>query len=211
MRLNRRSILWVLGSAALSAAAALTLAGQGPFGRLVAGTDPSLPRLKGEMGDFSYFTTPKPVPPIGFVDAEGKALALDDFKGRVVLVNFWATWCVPCVREMPSLDRLEARLGSKDFTVLDLSLDRQGKDAIGPYFAENKLSHLGIYIDPQGAAFHAWQGQGVPTSFLIGRDGRALGVMIGPADWDSPPALKLIEYFVGGRNSVRVEETTLTN
>jgi thiol-disulfide isomerase/thioredoxin len=155
-----------------------------------------LTRLADALGDFSYFTPPKPVPPILFLDGSGRTLSLADFKGRVVLVNFWATWCGPCVEEMPSLDRLQAKLGGSAFTVLDLSIDRQGKDAVLPFFAVNKLTHLKVYLDPKAASFHVLQGQGVPTSFLIGGDGRARAMVVGPADWDSPAALAIVQHAI---------------
>ena len=181
-------------------AAFLALGGLGPNGLKSATADETKPRLTGEMGDFIYFAAPKPVPPIGFTDAAGKSLSLADFKGKVVLVNFWATWCAPCVREMPSLDRLQAKLGGKDFTVVDISLDRQGREAVEPYFAQNDLTHLGIYLDPKSEAFHTWSGRGVPTSFLVGRDGRSLGVLLGAAQWDSIAAVKLIQSAIGEGN-----------
>ncbi|MFI4988221.1 MAG: TlpA family protein disulfide reductase [Alphaproteobacteria bacterium] len=209
--LGKRFILSLLAAAALGSAAlalvALAPASSGPAGVGAAATGAPPPPLKGEMGDFSYFTAPRPVPPIDFQDARGTALTLADFKGRVVLVNFWATWCAPCVREMPSLDRLEATLGGKDFVVLDLSLDRQGAAAVEPYFAENKLTHLGIYLDPRGQSFRAWQGQGVPTSFVIGRDGLARGVLLGAANWDSLDAVKLIEHFIAEGRAAKPRET----
>jgi thiol-disulfide isomerase/thioredoxin len=155
-----------------------------------------LSRLAAALGDFSYFTPPKPVPPIRFVDGSGRTLTLADFKGRVVLVNFWATWCGPCVEEMPSLDRLQAKLGGTNFTVLDLSIDRQGKDAVKPFFAANKLTHLKVYLDPKAAAFHTLEGEGVPTSFLIGADGKARVTVVGPADWDSPAALAIVQHAI---------------
>lgn len=207
---NGRSILAALlvaAAAALAVSLAAPNGGRGPFGLASASGDGSLPVLKGEMGDFSYFDGPKPVPPISFEDGQGKTLSLADFKGRVVLVNFWATWCAPCLREMPSLDRLQAALGGSDFIVLDLSLDRQGKAAVEPYFRDNKLVHLGIYIDREGKGFHAWQGSGVPTSFIIGRDGLARGVLIGPAQWDSPAAVKLIRHFISEGRARKIEET----
>jgi len=204
---NGRSILAALLAAALAAVLAAPDGGRGPFGLAIASGDGSLPVLKGEMGDFSYFDGPKPVPPISFEDGQGKALSLADFKGRVVLVNFWATWCAPCKSEMPSLDRLQAALGGSDFIVLDLSLDRQGKAAIEPYFRDNKLAHLGIYIDREGKGFHAWQGSGVPTSFIIGRDGRARGMLLGAADWDSPAAVELIRHFIAEGRAHKLEET----
>lgn len=206
---NGRSILAALlaAAAALAVSLAAPNAGRGPFGLASAAGDGSLPVLKGEMGDFSYFAGPKPVPPISFEDGQGKTLTLADFRGRVVLVNFWATWCAPCKSEMPSLDRLEAALGGSDFIVLDLSLDRLGKAAIEPYFRDNKLAHLGIYIDREGKGFRAWQGSGVPTSFIIGRDGLARGVLLGAADWDSPAAIKLIRHFIAEGRAQKIEET----
>jgi thiol-disulfide isomerase/thioredoxin len=206
---NGRSIIAALlvAAAALAAFLAVLNAGRGPFGLASAAGDGSLPVLKGEMGDFSYFAGPKPVPPISFEDGQGKTLNLADFKGRVVLVNFWATWCAPCKSEMPSLDRLEAALGGSDFIVLDISLDRQGRAAVEPYFRDNELAHLGIYIDREGKGFRAWQGSGVPTSFIIGRDGLARGVLIGAADWDSPAAIKLIRHFISEGRAQKIEET----
>jgi len=167
----------------------------------------ALPLLKGELGDFSYFDGPKPVPPLAFEDGAGRQLSLASFKGRVVLVNFWATWCAPCVSEMPSLDRLEATLGGKDFAVLDISLDRQGSAAVDPYFKAHALAHLGVYLDPDGTGFHAWHGSAVPTSFLIDREGRALGMLLGPAEWDSPQALELIRHFIAEGAAPKSEET----
>lgn len=199
MRLGKRPILRALESRAvrLAAVVVLAFADLGSAGLSSASANDALPPLKGEMGDFNYFASPRPVPAISFQDGSGKTLTLEDFKGRVVLVNFWATWCGPCLSEMPSLDRLQAKLDGRDFTVLDLSLDRQGKAVVEPYFAQNKLSHLGIYLDPKSQAFYAFRGTGVPTSFLIGREGLARGMLIGPAEWDSPAAIEFVEQFIG--------------
>ena len=182
-------------AALASAALALSVVPASPLSPAQAAST-ALPLLKGELGDFSYFDGPKPVPPLSFEDGQGHALSLASFKGRVVLVNFWATWCAPCLREMPSLDRLEAALGGKDFIVVDISLDRQGAAAVGPYFKEHELTHLGVYLDPKGAGFHAWNGSAVPTSFVIDREGRGRGLLLGPAQWDSPEALALIRHFI---------------
>ncbi len=203
IRLAGRSILSLFAAAVLGGGA-LSLAAPAPAALAAAAQHPA---FKGEMGDFSYFAGAKPVPPIAFKDADGKSLSLADFKGRVVLVNFWATWCAPCRGEMTSLDRLEGQLGGKDFIVVDISLDRQGKAAVAPFLMENDLTHLGIYLDPEGESFRAWQGQGVPTSFVIGRDGLARGVMLGPAQWDSPAALELIKYFIAEGKAGEVHET----
>ena len=199
MRFGKRSILWALGAGTVGLLVALGLAivWLGGADVPLVAARPVPPLLKGEMGEFSHFAAPRPVPPISFLDGAGHRHRLDDFRGRLVLVNFWATWCTPCLREMASLDRLQAALGGADFTVLAISLDREGKEAVGRYLADHKLGHLGIYLDPEGEAFRAWDGRGVPTSFLIGRDGRALGVLLGPARWDAPEAIKLIRYHMG--------------
>jgi len=186
-------IISAFGGAAL-VALAIGAAGLGSMRHAIA-TDSSAPVFRGELGEFSRFAAPRPVPPISFEDGDGRTLSLADFKGKVVLVNFWATWCAPCVREMPSLDRVEARLGGPDFAVLDLSLDRGGKGAVESYFAENKLGHLKIYLDGARGAFQAWHGEALPTSFIIGRDGLARGVILGPADWDSDDAIRLIRFY----------------
>ncbi|HYB08243.1 MAG TPA: TlpA disulfide reductase family protein [Alphaproteobacteria bacterium] len=221
MKIDRKAIppIWrpkallFAGLMALAAvpAAFLALAWLDGLGPKAAFADETKPALVGEMGDFIYFASPKPVPPITFSDGTGKTLSLADFKGQVVLVNFWATWCAPCVREMPSLDRLQARFGGKDFTVVDIALDRQGKDAVEPYFARNGLDHLGIYLDPKGESFRAWSGRGVPTSFLIGRDGLSRGVLVGGALWDSVAAVKLIQHAIGeGRDQDANQKQTTT-
>jgi thiol-disulfide isomerase/thioredoxin len=206
----KASILAGLLALALVPAVFLALEGPRGLGLKPAAADETKPTLVGEMGDFIYFATPKPVPPISFADGAGRALSLADFKGQVVLVNFWATWCAPCVREMPSLDRLQARLGGKDFAVIDIALDRQGKEAVAPYFARNGLDHLGIYLDPKGESFRAWSGRGVPTSFLIGRDGLSRGVLVGAALWDSVAAVKLIQGAIreGKDEGEKAKQTT---
>src|SRR5208282_523162 len=158
---NGRSILAALLAAALAAVLAAPDGGRGPFGLAIASGDGSLPVLKGEMGDFSYFDGHKPVPPISFEHGQGNALRLADFKGKA---------------------------------------------AIEPYFRDNKLAHLGIYIDREGKGFHAWQGSGVPTSFIIGRDGRARGMLLGAADWDSPAAVELIRHFIAEGRAHKLEE-----
>jgi thiol-disulfide isomerase/thioredoxin len=156
----------------------------------------ALPSLEFE---FARRPSPQQVPALAFVDAEGSAKTLADFKGRVVLLNIWATWCVPCRAEMPALDRLQARLGGPDFQVVALSIDRRGLDAVKPFYTELGLGSLGIYLDRSGAAAHALDTVGVPTTLLIDRDGRELGRKLGPAQWDEPEAVGLIRRAIQGR------------
>ena len=153
------------------------------------------PPLAGSVAGFK--PTGRPAPDIAFVTAEGKPATLKDFAGRVVLLNLWATWCAPCVREMPSLDRLQAELGGADFEVVALSSDRSGKAAVEPFFRSHGLSELAIYLDPKSEATRALGARGLPTTLLIDRRGREAGRLEGAAEWDSPEAKALIRSYLG--------------
>src|SRR3954469_3949853 len=103
--------------------------------------------LKGGVARFTLAKEPKPLPELAFSDAEDKPLKLADYKGKTVLLNFWATWCAPCVKEMPSLDRLQAELGKDKFVVLPLSLDGPSRPQVAPFYVDKKLANLGVYFD----------------------------------------------------------------
>jgi thiol-disulfide isomerase/thioredoxin len=163
---------------------------------LASSTAPPKP-LPAEL-DFTPLPTPRAVPALAFVDGEGAPKALADFKGRVVLLNIWATWCVPCRAEMSALDRLQAKLGGPDFQFVALSIDRKGLDVVKPFYAELGLGSLGIYLDRSASAAHALDTVGVPTTLLIDRDGRELGRKLGPAPWDEPDAVALIRRAIEG-------------
>jgi len=146
--------------------------------------------------DLSVFDQPRDVPEIRFKNAEDRELTLADFRGRVVLLNIWATWCVPCRKEMPALDRLQAQLGGEDFLVLPLSIDRAGLSAVKRFYEELGLQKLGIYIDTSGAAPRSLGAPGVPTTLLIDRDGREVARKIGPAEWAGPEMVALIRRLI---------------
>jgi thiol-disulfide isomerase/thioredoxin len=129
---------------------------------------------------------------VSFDDEAGTKKSLADFKGKVVLLNLWATWCLPCRHEMPSLDRLQREMGSDQFEVVALSLDRAGKDAARKFFDEIKVANLKLYIDPTMKAGNGLRAVGMPTTILIGKDGKELGRLPGPAEWDSPAAKALV-------------------
>ena len=148
--------------------------------------------------DLSFLPTPRPVPALAFVDRDDVTKSLADFKGRVVLLNIWATWCVPCRAEMPALDRLQAKLGGPDFEVVPLSIDRKGLNVVKPFYAELGLKSLSIYIDQSGDAAHTLETVGVPTTLLIDRDGHELGRKLGPAEWDQQDAVALIQRAIEG-------------
>jgi thiol-disulfide isomerase/thioredoxin len=157
-----------------------------------------VPAFKGALQSFKHAEPPRPAPGIGFTDTAEKPLSLADFKGKVVLLNYWATWCAPCVEEMPSLERLHSRLGGPDFAVLAISVDRQGLSIVEPFLQRIGLKQLPIYLDRSGASMRAFAVRGLPTTMLIDRDGNDVGRLEGMADWDSPAAEALIRHYIGG-------------
>ncbi|MEW6688023.1 MAG: TlpA disulfide reductase family protein [Pseudomonadota bacterium] len=126
------------------------------------------------------------LPDLRFTDGAGAPRALSDFRGRVVLLNLWATWCTPCREEMPALDRLQAALGGPGFEVVALSLDREGLEIVKRFYKELDLRALRIYVDPNGDALGKLGGMGIPLTMLVDRDGRELWRVLGPRQWDQP-------------------------
>ena len=159
-----------------------------------AGLAADRPPLTGDMKDFVLAEPAKPVPALAFTDLDGKALTLDAFRGKVVVLNLWATWCVPCIKEMPSLQRLSAKLRDKGVAVLALSQDRAGAKVVTPFLEKHALKTLPIYLDTKGAVLKALNGRGLPTTLVIDRDGREVGRLEGDAEWDGPHALALINH-----------------
>ena len=147
---------------------------------------------QGALQGFVVHPQPKLVPEIHFQDREGRSRTLADFRGKVVLLNIWATWCAPCREEMPTLDRLQVELGGPDFEVVALSIDRGGFDAITKFFAEVGVQHLAMYLDSTTVAASTLSAVGLPTSLLIDRDGTEIGRLIGPAKWDAPDMVEFI-------------------
>ncbi|MCW5734802.1 MAG: TlpA family protein disulfide reductase [Enhydrobacter sp.] len=149
--------------------------------------------LKGGVARFTLAKSPKPLPELAFTDAEDKPVSLASYKGKTVLLNFWATWCAPCVKEMPSLDRLQAEMGKERFVVLPLSLDGPSRPKVAPFYADKKLANLGIYFDKGKKVLGALDVSVLPTSILIDAQGRELGRLEGEADWDKPEAVTLVK------------------
>lgn len=140
---------------------------------------------------------PKPVPPLGFADNAGCSLSLADFKGRAVVLNVWATWCVPCRKEMPSLDRLQAKLGRPRFQVIPVSIDKQGAAVVQPFYRELGLRSLGIYLDVSAKAPSSLGIEGVPATLLINADGREIGRKLGALEWDRPDVIDVLRKAFG--------------
>jgi thiol-disulfide isomerase/thioredoxin len=148
----------------------------------------------------SLFEQPRPVPDIRFQDDEGRALTLADFRGRVVLLNVWATWCVPCRQEMPTLDRLEGRLGGDDFVVIALSIDRKGVDAVRDFYRQISVQKLGVYLDLSATGSRSLAVEGVPTTLVIDRQGREVARKMGAAEWDGAEMVSLIQRAIRGQS-----------
>jgi thiol-disulfide isomerase/thioredoxin len=137
-----------------------------------------------------------PVADLAFADGEGRPLKLSDWRGKVTLVNLWATWCAPCRKEMPALAALQSKLGGPDFEVLAISIDRKGAAASAAFLDEAKATALKFYVDPSSKALGALQAIGLPASVLIDRDGREIGRLLGPAEWNAPEAEQLIRAAI---------------
>jgi thiol-disulfide isomerase/thioredoxin len=143
---------------------------------------------------------PRPLLSPPFVDGRERNLKLDDFHGRIVLLNVWATWCVPCREEMPTLDALQARLGGDDFHVLPLSIDRGGLPVIRHFYEEIGIRHLGMYLADSLRAMLAFGVLGLPSTILIDRAGFERGRLVGPAEWNSPEIAAQIQALINERN-----------
>jgi thiol-disulfide isomerase/thioredoxin len=183
----------VSAAAVILAAFAVSPASPPPILMLVAATSPSTASVP---PPFIARQTPRPLPPLRFEDGAGAVMTLADFRGRIVLLNLWATWCGPCRTEMPALDRLQTRMAGPDFTVVPLSIDHRGRDAVERFYRELGLTSLGIYIDRSGEAVYAVEVSGMPTSLLIDREGRELGRVIGSAPWDDAEMVARIKGYL---------------
>jgi thiol-disulfide isomerase/thioredoxin len=162
--------------------------------------DGALP-LAGTVAHFSLSTPRLPAPAVSVGDTDGNTLALpSSLNGQVTLVNFWATWCIPCLKEMPSLDRLQGELGGQDFSVMAVSIDRGGKDTAMPWLERNGIHQLKPYFDPESRAAFAFKATELPVSVLIDREGRVVGRMVGPAEWDAPEAKALIAALIAEKS-----------
>ncbi|MCZ7595771.1 MAG: TlpA family protein disulfide reductase [Hyphomicrobium sp.] len=151
------------------------------------------PLATGAMTTFVFKPQPEALPDIRFLNGDGAEVGLDDFRGKVVLLNVWATWCAPCREEMPALDKLQAELGSDKFQVVALAVDKSGIDGAKKFLSGIKVDKLGAYADPTAKEGTRLKVIGMPTTILIDKEGREIGRLIGPAKWDSADAKRLIE------------------
>jgi len=161
------------------------------------------PLARGQVASLAVSKTPREATPIAFSGPQGEALTLAAFKGRTVLLNLWATWCVPCREEMPSLDRLQAALGGPDFEVVAVNIDTTRLERRQSFLREAGVEKLAFYANPTADVFQilkkAGKVVGLPTTLLIDPEGCEIGVMPGPADWASQDAVKLLSEALGRR------------
>jgi thiol-disulfide isomerase/thioredoxin len=159
------------------------------------------PLVRGEIAALALASHPMPLPELSFATPEGAKASLADFKGRTVLFNLWATWCVPCRLEMPALDRLQGKFGAKDFAVVAVNVDTARLDRPKAFLDEVGAKNLKLYTDDKAAVVQslkqAGKVLGLPTTILIGKDGCELGTLAGPAQWDSEDALALLAAIEG--------------
>lgn len=161
--------------------------------------DTRSPLATGAMSGFQVHVPPRTVPQgITFNRADGVPISLEGFRGRIILVNLWASWCAPCLTELPTLDALQQDLGSSDFEVLAVNIDRKSRlDKAKTLYTDLKIKALAFYNDPTANLNFKLNATGLPTTILIGRDGQELGRLIGDADWDSAEARVLVQHYVG--------------
>ena len=159
------------------------------------------PLARGEVAAVNVAKSPLKVPDLAFQDASGKALSLANWRGRTVLLNLWATWCVPCRKEMPALDALQQKLGSPDFQVVAVNIDTRDPDKPKAFLKELGIDKLAYYADPTAKTFQdlkaIGRAFGMPTTLLVDRQGCEIGTIAGPAEWAGDDAVKLIQAALG--------------
>ncbi|MCW8308041.1 TlpA family protein disulfide reductase [Acidiphilium sp. PA] len=143
---------------------------------------------------------PKPFPELKFLDAAGRHLSLASFHGKFVLLSIWATWYVPCQKEMATLDRLQVKVGGPHFQIVPVSIDTGGLVPVRDFYNRFKIKHLGIYLDPDGSALQTLNLQTIPAAFLIDPNGKAIGLKSGVAVWDSPRMVEFLTHVMSTKS-----------
>jgi thiol-disulfide isomerase/thioredoxin len=198
----------VIGTVLVGAAVGLAgIYGFGRFGR-GSGGDPSCaatvdlarkiaPLAHGEVAAVTMATKGLQLPDLAFDDADGRPRKLSDWRGKTVLVNLWATWCVPCRKEMPALEGLQAKLQGPNFEVVAINIDTRDPEKPKTFLKDAKLTRLGYFYDEKAKVFQdlkaAGRALGMPTSVLVDPKGCEIGTIAGPAEWDSEDAIKLVK------------------
>jgi thiol-disulfide isomerase/thioredoxin len=166
---------------------------------------PQPPILRSDNSQFIFMEPTSPAPSVPLTGLNGAVMDFNQYRGRVVVLNFWATWCLPCATEMPSLDRLSATADPAKLTVIAVAIDQTGAASVAPYIASHHLTHLAVALDPEQriaslSANHnvptslpLW---GLPASFVVNKNGRVMGFITGATNWDSPRARSFLAFFM---------------
>ncbi|MEM1361472.1 MAG: TlpA disulfide reductase family protein [Pseudomonadota bacterium] len=155
---------------------------------------------EGHMKKLMFHSDPKSVPDTQFTDLDGGTHSLADYKGQIVVLNFWATWCGPCRKEMPSLDRLNTELGGDDFAVVTLATGRNSPQGMKRFFEEEGITTLPLFQDPNQAIAREMAVLGLPITVVLDRDGQEIGRLRGDADWDSDSAVAILSALIGSQS-----------
>jgi thiol-disulfide isomerase/thioredoxin len=154
------------------------------------------PLARGEVAAVQVAQAPAPLPDLAFNGPDGRPTTLSAFRGKTLLVNLWATWCLPCLTEMPALDALQGALGGADFEVVAINIDTRHPDKPRKWLADKNVARLAYYADPQAKVFQDLRAvkkiEGMPVSLLVDPAGCELALLQGPAEWSSPDARALI-------------------
>jgi thiol-disulfide isomerase/thioredoxin len=160
-------------------------------------SDHGKPPIKGIVNNFIELSRPAPAPITPLLSRDQGQITLESFLGKFVLLNFWATWCVPCVRELPSLSRLNAQLSDENFQVVLVSQDRAGFKQTDKFIEKHKIDIPQAFIDNKLKYSRAMDINSIPTTILIGTDGVEIGRLVGSIEWDHKEAIALINYYLG--------------
>ena len=196
---DRNCLNWGRGLAAAALLGAMLLGASSAGAQSTsAGSPPARRPQPLNQNPFASMTdaAPRAVSDLKFIDGNGAPRSLAQFRGKLVLLNVWATWCPPCRREMPTLERLQAELGGPDFEVVALSIDRGGRAAVDSFFDEINVQALKVYVDPTTAVRNDLALTAFPTTLLIDRQGREIGRYTGGANWDSPEVLATLRKYL---------------
>jgi len=159
------------------------------------------PLARGEVAALSMASAPLKLPDLTFEDADGKPRKLSDFRGKTLLVNLWATWCVPCRKEMPALDELQGKLSGPNFEVVAINIDTRDPEKPKNFLKEANLVRLSYFSDQKAKVFQdlkaIGRALGMPTSVLVDAQGCEIANLAGPAEWASDDAIKLIKAAMG--------------
>jgi thiol-disulfide isomerase/thioredoxin len=158
------------------------------------------PLAHGEVAAVTMATAPLRLPDLTFEDADGKPRKLSDWRGKTILLNLWATWCVPCRKEMPALNEVQGKLGGKDFEVVAVNIDTRDPEKPRNFLKEANLTQLAYFTDQKAKVFQdlksIGRALGMPTSVLVDAQGCEIGTIAGPAEWASDDAVNLIKAAV---------------